>query len=71
MTKARFDAFGEVMSFGFGEGTEDVRAWLAERGLTLDRSYTHCDMVALFEERTSERGTSRGTPWSNLCVASF
>lgn len=69
--KARFDAFGEVMSFGFREGTEHVTAWLEAQGLTFVRSFTHRDMVALYEQTTGQRAPSTGTPWSNLCVSEF
>lgn len=69
--KARFDAFGEVMSFGFREGTEHVREWLEAQGLSFVRTYTNLDMVSLYEEKTGRPAPSRGTPWSNLCVAEF
>jgi methyltransferase (TIGR00027 family) len=70
-TKARFDAFGEVMSFGFRQGTEHVSEWLEAQGLAFVRSYTHLDMVALYEQKTGKPAASPGTPWSNLCIASF
>jgi methyltransferase (TIGR00027 family) len=70
-TKARFDKFGEVMSFGFRQGTEHVSEWLASQGLTFARSYTHRDMAALFEQKTGKPAPSAGTPWSNLCIAEF
>jgi methyltransferase (TIGR00027 family) len=70
-TKARFDKFGEVMSFGFREGTAHVSEWLASLGLTFVRSYTHLDMTALFEQKTGKQAPSQGTPWANLCVATF
>jgi methyltransferase (TIGR00027 family) len=70
-TKARFDAFGEVMSFGFRRGTAHVKAWLEAQGLAFVRSYTHLDMVALYEQQTGRPAPSRGTPWSNLCIAAF
>lgn len=70
-TKARFDKFGEVMSFGFRQGTAHVTEWLASQGLTFVRSYTHLDMAALFEQKTGKPAPSQGTPWSNLCVATF
>jgi len=69
--KARFDSFGEVMSFGFREGEDHVRSALAEHGLTFVRSYTSTDMVTLYEKTTGQRAPSRGTSWSNLCIASF
>ena len=69
--KARFDSFGEVMSFGFRQGEEHVRSALAEHGLTFVRSYTSTDMVALYERATGQKAPSTGTPWSNLCIASF
>jgi len=68
-TKARFDGFGEVMSFGFRQGTEHIQQWLEQQGLAFVRSYTHHDMVALYEEQTKCRAPSKGTPWSNLCIA--
>lgn len=68
-TKARFDSFGEVMSFGFHEGPEHVRAWLAEQGVTLDRLYSHHDMVDVYRTTTGCRPRSAGAPWSNICVA--
>ena len=67
--KARFDSFGEVMSFGFRQGEEHVRSWLSEHGLTLVRSYTSADMVDLYEKATGQRAPSKGTAWSSLCVA--
>lgn len=70
-TKARFDKFGEVMSFGFRQGTAHVSEWLASQGLTFVRSYTHLDMTALYEQKTGKQAPSQGTPWSNLCVATF
>jgi methyltransferase (TIGR00027 family) len=70
-TKARFDAFGEVMSFGFHEGREHVSQWLREQGLEFARCYTHVDMVQLYEAKTGKRAPSGGTPWSSLCVARF
>jgi len=70
-TKARFDAYGEVMSFGFRKGTEHVKEWLETQGLTFVRSYTSHDMVALYEQKTGTKAPSAGTPWSNLCVARF
>jgi methyltransferase (TIGR00027 family) len=70
-TKARFDAFGEIMSFGFHEGIEHIRGWLAERGLDLVRSYDHADMVEVYEKTTGRSAPSAGAPWSNLCVARF
>jgi methyltransferase (TIGR00027 family) len=69
--KARFDAFGEVMSFGFRQGGDHVREWLASQGLHLARHYTHLDMVAVYEKITGARAPSKGARWSNLCVASF
>lgn len=69
--KARFDSFGEVMSFGFRQGGDHVREWLASQGLDFDRCYTHLDMVALYEKMTGLRAPSNGTPWANFCVASF
>ncbi len=69
--KARFDSFGEVMSFGFRQGEEHVRTWLSEHGLTFVRSYTSTDMVALYEKATGQQAPSKGTPWSNLCIASM
>jgi len=69
--KARFDSFGEVMSFGFRQGEEHVRTWLSEHGLTFVRSYTSADMVDLYQKTTGQQASSNGTPWSNLCIASF
>jgi methyltransferase (TIGR00027 family) len=69
--KARFDSFGEVMSFGFRQGEEHVRTWLSGHGLTFVRSYTSADMVALYQKTTGQQASSKGTPWSNLCIASF
>lgn len=69
--KARFDAFGEVMSFGLRKGEDHVRQWLTEQGLRFERSYTHSDMASLYEEKTGTRASSNGTPWANLCIASF
>ncbi len=69
--KKRFDAFGEVMSFGFRQGTSHVREWLEAQGLAFVVSLTHLDMVALYERETGQPAPSRGTPWSNLCVAEF
>lgn len=70
-TKARFDKFGEVMSFGFRQGTAHVSEWLASQGLAFVRSYTHLEMVALYEQKTGKPAPSAGTPWSNLCIAAF
>ena len=70
-TKVRSDAFGEVMSFGFRRGTAHVKAWLEAQGLEFVRSYTHLNMVALYEQQTGRPAPSRGTPWSNLCIAAF
>jgi methyltransferase (TIGR00027 family) len=69
--KARFDSFGEVMSFGLRQGGDHAREWLASQGLQLIRCYAHQDMVAVYETITSETAPSRGAPWANLCVASF
>jgi methyltransferase (TIGR00027 family) len=69
--KARFDSFGEVMSFGFRQGGDHVREWLTSQGLYFDRYYTHLDMVAVYEKMTGLPAPSNGTPWANLCVASF
>lgn len=71
LTRKRFDAYGEVMSFGFRGGTDHVREWLAAQGITFVRSYTHLDMVELYEIKTGQRAPSKGTPWSNLVVASL
>ncbi len=70
-TKRRFDAFGEVMSFGFREGVDHVGAWLNQQGLSLMRSYSNHDMVDLYERKTGYTAPSPGTPWSNLCMAQF
>ena len=70
-TKSRFDSFGEVMSFGFRKGEDHVREWLTSQGLRFVRSYTHLDMVALYEQKTAAPAPSHGTPWANLCVASL
>jgi methyltransferase (TIGR00027 family) len=70
-TKKRFDAYGEVMSFGFRQGTDHVRTWLTKQGLNVDRCYTNLDMVELYERKTGQQAPSQGTPWSNLCVATF
>jgi methyltransferase (TIGR00027 family) len=70
-TKRRFDSYGEVMSFGFRQGTDDVRQWLAAQGVAFVRSYTSDDMVELFRHRTGQPAPSHGTPWSSLCVARF
>lgn len=70
-TKRRFDAFGEVMSFGFREGTEHIREWLAAQGVALVGTHTNLDMVNLYEARTGRPAPSRGTPWANLAVASL
>jgi len=70
-TKTRFDSFGEVMSFGFHEGTEHVGDWLREQGLTFVKSYTHVDMVDFYRAKTGCEPLSSGTPWSNLCVSTF
>ncbi len=69
--KDRFDAFGEIMSFGFREGTDHVSRWLAEQGLRFIRLYTHRDMMAVYEQKTGTRAPSPGTPWSSLCIAQF
>lgn len=69
--RARFDSFGEVMSFGFRKGQAHVSSWLAEQGLRFEQSYSHDDMTSLFERQTGTVAPSRGTPWSNLCIASF
>lgn len=70
-SKARFDAFGEVMAFGFREGTEHVRQWLGEQGLTLVKVLNHKDMVAVYEDHTKTKAFSSGAPWANLCIAAF
>ena len=70
-TKRRFDAYGEVMSFGFRQGTDHVREWLEAQGIAFVRSYASDDMVELFEARTGMPAPSQGTPWSGLCVAAF
>jgi methyltransferase (TIGR00027 family) len=70
-TRERFDAFGEVMSFGFRQGADHISEWLNAQGLQLVRVYTHLDMVELYERRTGQPAPSRGTPWSCLCIASF
>lgn len=70
-TKARFDAFGEVMHFGLPEEEEQVREWLAAQGLRLLRRYTHLDMVQVYEQVTGTRSPSKGAAWASLCIASF
>jgi methyltransferase (TIGR00027 family) len=69
--KARFDSYGEVMSFGFHEGTGHVRSWLHEQGLSVVRSYTHTDMVEVYRSKTGCDPLTGGTPWANLCIARF
>lgn len=69
--KARFDRFGEVMSFGLREGVEPARQWLAGHGLRLMRHYSHRDMVATYERLTGHPAPSAGPPWSGFCVAAF
>lgn len=69
--RSRFDSFGEVMSFGFRKGEAHVGSWLAEQGLRFEKAYSHEDMVSLFEKETGTIAPSQGTPWSNLCTASF
>jgi hypothetical protein len=69
--KARFDAFGEVMSFGFRQGGDHVRQWLASQGLQLLQHYTALDMVAVYERMVGAPAPSKGAPWANLCVARF
>ena len=70
-TKARFDAFGEVMTFGFHEGRTHVGEWLRDQGLEMMRVYTAEDMVTMYEERTRTKALSAGPRWANLCLAQF
>jgi methyltransferase (TIGR00027 family) len=70
-TKARFDSFGEVMTFGFRQGVEHVGGWLAEQGINFVRSYTNKDMVLFYKDKTGCEPRSEGTLWSNLCIARF
>jgi methyltransferase (TIGR00027 family) len=70
-TKRRFDAYGEVMSFGFRRGTDHVRGWLAAQDVTLIRSFTNVEMVQLYERETGVAAPSRGTPWANLVIAAI
>jgi methyltransferase (TIGR00027 family) len=67
--KARFDKFGEVMSFGLSHGTEQMREWLRSQGFALVRTYTHVDMMALYEQKTGKPLPSKAPPWLNLCIA--
>lgn len=69
--KKRFDSFGEIMSFGFRQGADHVREWLQAQGIAFVRSYANLDMVALYELETGKPAPSKGTPWSDLCVAAF
>jgi methyltransferase (TIGR00027 family) len=70
-TKKRFDAYGEIMSFGFRRGPEHVRDWLAAQGIRFVRSYTNLDMVDLYERDTGKPASSKGPPWCNLVVAAL
>jgi len=69
--KAKFDAYGEVMSFGLRQGIEPVREWLSTQGLTFVRSYTPPDMVALYENKIGKPPPSGSVLWVNLCIAAF
>lgn len=71
LTKARFDRFGEVMSFGLSEDPNGVRAWLEAQGFSLVRVDTTQDMVATYERITGQKAPSSGCRWAHLCVAAL